>query len=73
VDQVPETVLDRAEALGFASVLMEWIADNRGHDVRVCDCCGDGDEWYSEPGSHDHAQFGDDGPYAYNGGLPECY
>ena len=22
------------------------------HDVQVCDCCGDGDGWYGEPGNH---------------------
>lgn len=23
------------------------------HDVSVCDCCGNGEEWYGEPGQHD--------------------
>ena len=23
------------------------------HDVQVCDCCGNGFEWYNEPGVHD--------------------
>jgi hypothetical protein len=23
------------------------------HDVCVCDCCGDGEGWYNEPGQHD--------------------
>lgn len=23
------------------------------HDVSVCDCCGNGEEWYGEPGRHD--------------------
>lgn len=23
------------------------------HDVSVCDCCGDGEDWYGEPGQHD--------------------
>jgi len=23
------------------------------HDVSVCDCCGDGESWYGEPGQHD--------------------
>jgi len=23
-----------------------------GHDVQVCDCCGDGDGWYGIPGEH---------------------
>lgn len=44
-------------------------------DVTVCDCCGDGDgEWYGEPGHHFDGgdERGSNGPYAYNGGLPEC-
>lgn len=45
------------------------------HDVSVCDCCGDTESWYGEPGFHygptDPA--GDDGPYQYNGGLCECH
>ncbi len=44
------------------------------HDVSVCDCCGNGTDWYGIPGEH----FGGDdkpgkgGPYEYNGGNPEC-
>jgi len=22
------------------------------HDVSVCDCCGDGEDWYGTPGEH---------------------
>jgi len=22
------------------------------HDVQVCDCCGNGEDWYGEPGYH---------------------
>uniref|UniRef100_A0A6M3JHU8 Uncharacterized protein n=1 Tax=viral metagenome TaxID=1070528 RepID=A0A6M3JHU8_9ZZZZ len=44
------------------------------HDVTVCDCCGDGEGWYGEPGEHYNSDdpSGPDGPYGYNGGLCEC-
>lgn len=51
-----------------------WMKENESHDVCICDCCGDGEGWYGEPGQH----YGNDdprgynGPYAYNGGLCEC-
>lgn len=55
--------------------VLKWMLDNPDSDVQICDCCGDGEVWYGEPGEHfqggDHG--GNNGPYAYNGGLPECY
>jgi hypothetical protein len=54
--------------------IRKWINSHNNHDVQVCDCCGDGDEWYGVPGEHynnDDPQ-GRDGPYSYNGGLCEC-
>ena len=44
-------------------------------DVAPCTCCGDGNSWYGIPGEHynDEDPRGDDGPYAYNGGLCECH
>ncbi len=44
-------------------------------DVSVCDCCGDGEGWYGEPGRHYSSEDpkGPSGPYAYNGGLCECH
>lgn len=55
--------------------VLAWIVANTDHDVRVCDCCGDGEGWYGEPGSHYTSQdpIGRNGPYAYNGGLCECH
>lgn len=56
-------------------LILEWIIANTEHDVQVCDCCGNGESWYGEPGNH----YGPDdlsgpaGPYAYNGGLSECH
>ena len=56
--------------------LREWLKTwAEPNDVAVCDCCGDGEEWYGEPGQHYGSQDppGKNGPYAYNGGLCECH
>ncbi len=45
------------------------------HEVRVCDCCGDGDRWYGTPGEH----YGPDDPRGPNWtlrqqwGLRRCH
>jgi hypothetical protein len=54
--------------------ILEWIEDHPGTDVQVCDCCGDGETWYGDPGWHYGKEDppGDNGPYTYNGGLCEC-
>lgn len=67
--QAPDGLRDK----GIEAVLA-WINDpaNQPHDVQVCDCCGDGDNWHGEPGEHNPSDFGPTGPYSYNGGLPEC-
>ena len=56
--------------------ILTWIrAHPDGHDVCVCDCCGDGDSaWHGTPGAHYSTDDprGPSGPYAYNGGLCEC-
>ena len=68
IEQIPnERDLERKE-------ILEWIKRNTGHDVQVCDCCGDGDDWHGEPGQHYNTADprGREGPYAYNGGLCEC-
>jgi len=55
--------------------VLRWVDANTGHDVQVCDCCGDGENWHGEPGEHYNQDDppGPDGPYAYNGGLCECH
>jgi len=55
--------------------ILQWIKSHTDNDVSVCDCCGDGDNWYGIPGEHYNADdpMGDDGPYAYNGGMCECH
>jgi hypothetical protein len=67
IHQLPEGV----EAL---DAINEWKIAHPDSDLQICDCCGDGEGWYGEPGEHyqggDHP--GPNGPYAYNGGLPEC-
>ena len=58
-----------------ADMVLKWISNNTEHDVQVCDCCGDGEDWHGEIGEHysDHDPQGDGGPYEYNGGLCECH
>ena len=75
LEQVPDEVIEIAEnsLVGFHDYMLEWIATFDDHDVAACDCCGNGDGWHGEPGEHREADFGPRGPYAYNGGLPECW
>jgi len=53
----------------------KWMINNPDSDVSVCDCCGDGYEWYGVPGEHYNQddQPGRLGVYWYNGGLCECH
>ena len=55
--------------------ILEWIDNNDDHDVSICDCCGDRDDWYGEPGVHYGSGDppGPTGPYAYKGGNCECH
>ena len=69
-EQLDDGMMDQLEP----DEILEWIKQNPETDACVCDCCGDGESWHGTPGEHftggDHA--GRTGPYAYNGGLPEC-
>lgn len=69
LDQIPET-----EGMDHHEILT-WLQKHKNNDVQVCDCCGDGEYWYGEPGEHYGVEDpqGPDGPYAYNGGLCECH
>lgn len=69
VDQIPEDTMLISDKDYFT-----WMNANTGHDVQVCDCCGDGENWYGEPGEHYNKDDprGSQGPYEYNGGLCEC-
>ena len=73
IQQVDHLTLTVFDDLGEVGVILDWIdRQTEDHDVMVCDCCGDGDDWYGEPGTHDAQDNGPGGPYVYNGGLPEC-
>jgi hypothetical protein len=69
-ENIPPEILNN----GVQEVL-RWIPDHPDLEVVVCDCCGDGQGWYGDPGYHYSSQdpLGKDGPYAYNGGLCECH
>ena len=67
---IPELLWNTAEP----EDILIWIQSQANTtDASVCDCCGNGGEWYDEPGQHNPNNYGKGGPYAYNGGLPECY
>ena len=73
--QIPDAILAAMDS-DFRELVPKWIADQtEPHDVQVCDCCGDGEEWYGEPGQHYGADDppGQSGPYASNGGLCQCH
>lgn len=83
------TLCTRCEGTGFLNIhqidldvdifdkeaVLSWIATHGNHDVQVCDCCGNGEEWYGTPGQHynSYDPIGMNGPYAYNGGICECH
>ena len=70
-EQVPVEIQERG-----TEAIVKWIHSTIGDtDARVCHCCGDGVDWYGEPGRHYTSQdpIGKHGPYAYNGGLAECH
>ena len=66
-EQLPETEepMSQDEILG-------WIAATPEHDVQVCDCCGNGEDWHGEAGEHYNGEQYE-GAYDYNGGLCECH
>lgn len=73
LDQIPD---QEWAILAPTAQIIEWIKNHDGHDVSVCDCCGNGeDAWYGEPGEHYNRDDppGHTGPYTYNGGLCECH
>ena len=69
IEQCPDKIQELT-----AEEILKWAAANQPNDVTVCDCCGDGAEfWHYHPGHHDTNDFHDPrGPYADNGGVPEC-
>lgn len=72
IEQLPESVHESSD---FVEDALQWIQDNADHDVTVCDCCGDGEGWYGDPGEHygPNDPPGRNGPYDANGGLCRCH
>lgn len=70
--QIPKE--DRVDSTSEEQIL-RWINTHDSHDVSVCDCCGNGKEWYGVPGEHYNSvdPAGPNGPYASNGGLCRCH
>lgn len=65
IDQLPED-----EDFYDVARIERWMKENSGHDVMICDCCGDGTGWYGEPGEHNSdssVRHGWDTP-----NIPEC-
>ena len=50
--QVDDETLDLFDETVSVEIILEWIDFYQCHDVGVCDCCGDGEQWYGEPGRH---------------------
>ena len=72
--QIPDA--ERAAMNDLIAEVAKWIkAHTEPHDVTICDCCSDGENWYGTPGEHYNLSDrpGRDGPYEYNGGLCECH
>lgn len=69
-DQLPDGLLREG-----CDAVIKWMKETRDNDVAICDCCGDGGNWYGEPGYHYTISdpSGPHGPYAYNGGLCPCH
>ena len=55
--------------------IQDWLQEHPESDTQVCDCCGNGEEWYGEPGNHygENDPPGHGGPYADNGGYCKCH
>lgn len=73
IHQIPEDEINHDDLIYSVT---QWIAKQTlDHDVCVCDCCGDGECWYGEPGQHygSNDPVGSNGPYASNGGLCKCH
>lgn len=73
--QIPDAILVAMDS-DYRELVPKWITEQtEPHDVQVCDCCGNGETWYGEPGQHYGADDppGPNGPYASNGGLCCCH
>ena len=46
--------LDGDPARALAALEEAGLQLGVDHDVQVCDCCGDGENWHGVPGQHDN-------------------
>lgn len=55
--------------------IREWMLayPDDFEDFCICDCCGDGEGWYGDPGEHYSWKDPIGAAYGYNGGLCECH
>jgi hypothetical protein len=51
LDQVDYDTLFLFAKTGDRSIILDWI--DKHSDVQICDCCGNGTDWYGQPGHHD--------------------
>ena len=73
--QIPEAELTAMDG-DLVSLVPKWIdKQTEPTDASICDCCGDGEGWYGEPGHHygPDDPSGPQGPYHNNGGLCQCH
>lgn len=60
------------DVLSFETIL-SWLEDQVNSDVKICDCCGNGQTWYGTPGQH-YSEDDPSGPTGpYDGGVAECH
>lgn len=50
---VPDAIIIEAERTGDPQTILDYIKATPDSDVAVCDCCGNGDYWYGNPGEHE--------------------
>lgn len=50
IEQLPDSI-DPYDT----EAVLQWLETHKGeeHDVGLCICCSNGEEWYNEPGRHD--------------------
>ena len=57
--QVDAETIGKFEETGDPDIVLDWILLTQAlNDVQVCDCCGDGEDWYYEPGCHSSYEKG---------------
>ena len=73
--QVGDDLLNKFWESGDEKIVLAWIKEHDRHEVSVCDCCGNGENWHGTRGEHYTTTHDCRGgvAYKYNGGLAECH